>query len=145
MDCIANILSRFANSFDLKDWQGLRGVLADSIDIDYSDLRGKRESVRNTEYVALRESSLQHLNTHHLLSNIDIQVKGNTANCTASAMIFRTLNSETLNSEYFNSHVIYRFGLTKTDLGWRISSIKQSVLWSEGNASIHSGVKSKTN
>lgn len=140
MDCIANILSRFANSFDLKDWEGLRRILTDNIDIDYSDLRGKRESISNAEYVALREASLQHLKTHHLLSNVDIQINGNTANCTASAVIFRTLNSE-----YFNSHVIYRFGLTKTDSSWLISSIQQSVLWNEGNASIHSGVKAKTN
>jgi hypothetical protein len=37
---IQQLVARFANSFDTKDWTGLGQCLADRLYTDYSDLRG---------------------------------------------------------------------------------------------------------
>lgn len=37
---ISNLLTRFANSFDLKNWSALEACLTPQIFTDYSDLRG---------------------------------------------------------------------------------------------------------
>jgi hypothetical protein len=37
---IQELIAKFANSFDVKDWDSLQACLTESIDTDYSDLRG---------------------------------------------------------------------------------------------------------
>ncbi len=60
---IANILFKFANSFDLKDWQGLENILMDEIDCDYRDVRDEFGTYTKSEYVTLRKQTLDHLKT----------------------------------------------------------------------------------
>jgi hypothetical protein len=38
---IQSVLSRFMNSFDLKDWAQMRSTLATVLSVDYSSLRGE--------------------------------------------------------------------------------------------------------
>ena len=72
-DAIENTLSRFMNSFDLKDWTGMVELLEPNIQVDYSDLRGgSATAVSAGEYVRLRTEALQHLFTQHLLTNLDV-------------------------------------------------------------------------
>jgi len=37
---IQEVIARFANSFDMKDWSGLEDCFTESLYTDYSDLRG---------------------------------------------------------------------------------------------------------
>ena len=39
-----------------------------------------------------------------------------------------------------NTHCLYDFELSRSAAGWRISSITQRVLWSDGDWAIHSGI-----
>ena len=43
------LVAKFANSFDLKDWQALGECLADSVYVDYSELRGTPAETLITE------------------------------------------------------------------------------------------------
>ena len=64
---IQELLARFANSFDLKDWDGLQACLAERLAIDYTDLRGTPpETVSALDYVQARRKALEGLKTHHL-------------------------------------------------------------------------------
>jgi len=64
---IQKLIPRFANSFDLKDWDGLLACLAESVYTHYSDLCGTPpETVKAVDYVAARRTSLENLKTHHL-------------------------------------------------------------------------------
>ena len=38
---IQRTISRFANSFDLNDWELMKSTLSDNLTVDYSDLRGE--------------------------------------------------------------------------------------------------------
>jgi 3-phenylpropionate/cinnamic acid dioxygenase small subunit len=134
---IQELVARFANSFDLKDWSGLEACFTESIYTDYTDLRGTPpETITASEYTNLRREALDHLKLHHLVSNYEIDFSDiNTAACRASMVVWR--KSET---EDFMTHCIYIFQLIKLD-DWKISGITQKVLWSEGTSSIHKGVK----
>lgn len=136
MDEIKNIIAKFANCFDLKDWAGLRSTLHDTLQIDYRDLRGKAGHVNADDYVAQREKDLQSLAMHHLITNIQVGITGDKATSIASALIYRK-KADT----YFNTHAIYHFGFEKVEGYWLIRSIKQQVLWHEGERFIHSGAK----
>lgn len=135
---IQEVVARFANRFDMKDWNGLQDCFTTSLYTDYSDLRGTpSQTLSASEYVRLRREVLDHLKLHHLISNYEVDFTDlNTATCRASMVVWR--RSE---EEMFSTHCMYLFNLTKTEAGWKISGITQKVLWNEGAASIHQGAK----
>jgi len=135
---IQALMARFANSFDLRDWDGLEACLADPLVTDYSDLRGTApETVRSSEYVSSRRDSLGALRTHHLGGNYEIEfVDALSATCRASMVIWRISDEQD-----FTTHCVYKFKVVKVKSDWKISGITQKVLWNEGTASIHGGAK----
>ncbi len=136
---IQKLIACFANSFDVKDWDGLQSCFTESLYTDYSDLRGTPpENITASEYVKLRREALDHLKLHHLVSNYEIDFPdSNTATCRASMVVWRKSDEEE-----FTSHCVYIFQVTKQQHGdWKISGITQKVLWNEGKASIHKGAK----
>lgn len=140
-NCLAiqELIAKFSNSFDLKDWDGLQACFTESIFTDYSDLRGTPpETITASEYVRLRRESLDALKLHHLVSNYEIDfADANSATCRASMMVWR--NNDV---EVSASHCFYTFQLKRLETGaWKISGITQKIFWNDGNASIHKGAK----
>lgn len=135
---IQEVIARFANSFDIKDWSGLESCFTESLYTDYSDLRGTApETVKASDYVAARRKALDHLKLHHLVGNYEIDfLNEDRATCRASMIVWRKSNVEE-----FTSHCVYEFQLNKQEAAWKIYGITQKVLWNEGQASIHSGAK----
>ena len=135
---IQKIIARFANSFDMKDWDGLESCLTESLYTDYSDLRGTLpQTVSARDYVQKRIDSLDHLKLHHLVSNYEVDFTDSySATCHASMIVWRISDDEE-----FTSHCVYIFQLTKQESDWKISGITQKVLWNEGTSSLHKGAK----
>jgi len=148
---IQNLLARFANHFDLKDWSALEDCLAPQVFTDYSDLRGAPpETLAAAEYVCLRREALAPLGTHHLLGNLEIDfLDSGHAICRASMLIWRVQGVpqgaivQTATDE-FHTHCLYRFELVRQDAVWKISGITQKMLWNTGRAQIHAGVRMQT-
>ena len=133
---ITNVIARFANNFDRKDWNALADTLMETIECDYRDLRGTIETYSRDEYVQARKTALDALQTQHLFCNLDITLDESSATCQASAVIYRK-NEQGL---CFNSHALYVFELSPIPTGdWKIAKIKQNILWNDGDATIHSG------
>ncbi len=135
---IQQLIARFSNSFDVKDWDGLQACFTESLYTDYSDLRGTPpQTVTAADYVTARREALDHLKLHHLVSNYEIDFIGSkSATCRASMIVWRKSDEEE-----FTSHCVYEFQLTRQDSTWKISGITQKVLWNEGTTSIHKGAK----
>lgn len=134
---IQNTVSRFMNSFDLKDWSTMEDLLAPRIRIDYDDLRGEPPSVvRAGDYVRSRKEALEPLSTQHLLALPEVEISGDTAEVRASCRIYRTRGGRS-----FHSHGFYVFSLTRLDGSWRISGIRQKIFWNEGEPELHGGVQ----
>lgn len=135
---IQELIAKFANSFDVKDWDGLQSCFTESIYTDYSDLRGTPpETITAADYVRLRRESLDHLKLHHLVSNYEIDFPGSGgATCRASMVVWRKSDEEE-----FTSHCVYTFQLVQKNGEWKISGITQKVLWNEGSSTIHKGAK----
>lgn len=137
LHAIQNLLARFANSFDLKDWDALRSCLAVSVYTDYSDLRGTPpEQMSNQRYAELRRVALQDLQTHHLSGNTEIELTDDIARAKVSTIIFR----KNMEGQTLHTHCLYEFGLSKSSGQWLINSIIQKVFWSDGQTSIHAGI-----
>ena len=138
---IQQVIHRFANSFDIKDWQRLEECFTEKIYTDYSDLRGiLPETIDAKHYVHLRQEALSKLKTHHLCGNHEIEIKQDKAICKTSMVIYR---SDQNNLKNYTTHCIYNFSLQKFNSTWKITGIIQKVFWNDGNPSIHQGVKEK--
>jgi len=134
---VQQTLSRFMNCFDLKDWPGMTALLADPVHVDYFDLRGEPpRSVASAEFVAARRTALQAIDTHHLISNFEVDVRGAAADARASCVIFRRDGAA-----QFTSHAIYAFRLERRVDRWAIAAIRQTILWNDGDAAVHSGAQ----
>ncbi len=130
---VQEAISSFMNSFDLKDWTRMKDVLAESILVDYDDLRGDGIlQISADQYIAMRVNLHEKLHIHHLITNFEVDVGGRSATVLASCLIFR--QSE---DQQFNTHALYEFGLLQDDNdSWKINRIKQVVLWNEGDLEI---------
>ena len=135
---IQELIAHFANSFDMKDWDGLQSCFTETFYSDYSDLRGTPpETISVKEYVRLRRKSLEPLKIQHLVSNYEIKFLESTiATCRASMVVWRKTDKED-----FITHCVYIFQLVEQDAVWKISRITQKVLWNEGTSSIYKGAK----
>jgi SnoaL-like domain len=134
---VQQLIARFANSFDLKAWGDLRDCLTNTIHTDYFDLRGTPpETMSRERFVALRQSALHDLHTHHLSGNVEVQLVGTRGQARVSTVIFRRSAS----GDVLNTHCLYTFGIEKDGGHWAIHSIVQKVFWSDGQQSIHPGI-----
>jgi hypothetical protein len=136
---IQELIAHFANSFDVKDWDGLQSCFTETFYADYSDLRGTPpEKISVKEYVRLRREGLDPLKIQHLVSNYEIKfIDSVTATCRASMVVWRKTEKEN-----FTTHCIYSFKVIEQDAKWKICEITQKVLWNEGTSSIYKGAKS---
>lgn len=136
---LQQLVARYANSFDLKDWTGLGECLADTLYTDYSDLRGTPpETMSREAFVALRRSALHDLQTHHLSGNLEVRLDGKSARLKVSMVIYRRNEA----GETLNTHCLYDFGVEHGDGGWVINSITQKVFMSDGQRTVHKGIVS---
>jgi hypothetical protein len=136
---LQQLVARYANSFDLKDWTGLGECLADTLYTDYSDLRGTPpETLTREAFVALRRAALHDLQTHHLSGNLEVRLDGESARLKVSMVIFRRNAA----GETLNTHCLYDFGVEHGDGGWVINSITQKVFMSDGRKTVHEGIVS---
>ena len=121
----------------MKTWDELETCLAPTLHTDYSELRGTPpETMSNVRYVELRRTALHALATQHLMANHQIDVEGKHARMKVSAIIWRKNTDGTV----LNTHCVYLFEAEKIAGHWKISSITQKVLWSDGDATIHAGI-----
>ncbi len=129
VDKIQQLIARFANSFDMKDWNGLQSCFTKSLYTDYSDLRGTPpETISASEYVKLRRESLDHLKLHHLVSNYEIDFpKSGQATCRASMIVWRKSDEEE-----FTSHCVYEFRLIEQKSDWRSAELRKKFCGMKG-------------
>jgi hypothetical protein len=146
---IHNLLARFANSFDLKQWEALADCLCAEIYTDYSGLRGTPpEMMSNTRFAELRRSALQQLQTPHLAGSIELLdeagtmevASGGSAAYEVKSRVGMQISRRDADGRVLNTRCIYQFGLRREASGWKIATIVQTLLWNEGDTGIHAGI-----
>lgn len=138
-DIIDTIL-RFFYAVDIQNWRLLRSCLAETLDIDYTDLRGEpRQLVFADDFVASRAKDWEGLRMQHISSNhlVTISQGGEGAECTSCFLIHRINPNLVGEAKIFDSAGHYVHALTQTSSGWLINAIKQTVVWSRGNPQVH--------
>lgn len=148
---INDLLTRFFQGFDDKNWTMLRDCLCDEVFTDYSSFRGVPASTISSDvYVEQRRTALYTLDMQHNFLNLRIEVNAAAERSTAAArcnyIVYRFHPSfDGTNDHYFHSYGHYIFAFAKIDGAWKISSIVQRLLRNEGNREIHGAMGTREN
>ena len=139
---ITDTVTRFGWCLDRRDWAGLTALFTDVVRTDYTALwGGEPQEASVDELLATdRQGSWRRTMdgleaTQHLITNILVDVDGDTATATANVVgVHRLPNPH--GGPLWTVGGTYEFGLTRTAGGWRIRAITQGITWVDGNQQV---------
>ncbi len=135
---ICDVLARFAEGLDSRDFELYRSIMTDEVEIDYSSWRPDEppRTVLADDWVARGARRMLGLDaTQHSLTNIRTTIDGDTAVATAYVVAEHFLaNNEGDSAFVINGY--YRDTLVRTSDGWKLSGIALNVRWMAGNKAI---------
>jgi hypothetical protein len=143
----SDLLCRFFQAFDEKDWTVMRACLCDEVFTDYSSFRDvPAGTISGDRYVAQRRAALAALDMQHNFLNLAVAVDGDEAEARCNYIIHRFHPSfDGVNDHFFHSYGHYRFGFRRIADGWRIARITQVLLRNHGNREIHGATRLENN
>jgi hypothetical protein len=134
---IVELCTRMAWHLDHCEWDRLKGLFTDKITLDYTSLNGGEvATLPRQDVIGKWRSNREGLaGTQHIVTNHLVNLVGDTAEATAMFQATHLLPNPfgdptwTLGGEY-------RYGLTSTKEGWRISALTMRIIWAGGNRNI---------
>jgi hypothetical protein len=139
---IIDVIVAIANAFDAQDWARLRPLLMDELDIDYSQFRNEPAArISADAYVDTRRRGLTGVRTLHISTNHQVSVAGDAAECVSAYRIYRVNPQLAPGENRLDTAGTYHHSLLRTAVGWRVSSITQSVLIQGGNPLVHGALR----
>ena len=119
-----DLLTRYATAVDRRDWQQYRSIFTADAEIDYTSAGGIAGTV--DEIVEFLSTSLELFEmTQHLVSNIDLEVNGESATVTA---MFNNPMRLPGGDTWFTGGW-YHHDLVRTPDGWRSRRLREESAW----------------
>ena len=119
-----DLLTRYATAGDRRDWEQYRSIFTADAEIDYTSAGGIAGTV--DEVVEFLSTSLELFEmTQHLVSNIDLEVNGDSATVTA---MFNNPMRLPGGDTWFTGGW-YHHDLVRTPDGWRSRRLREESAW----------------
>jgi hypothetical protein len=115
---ITDLISRLGRWLDDKRFDDARSVLTE--DVTVSTPGGQAEGL---ERVVAQASRNHQVPTQHLITNVLVDIDGDTAEATANLLV--TFAGDTLDQQGER----YRFDAARTPDGWRLRRIEVTPIW----------------
>ncbi len=124
---ISDLLARYARAVDRQDWKLYRSLFTADAQIDYTSVGGVAGGVE--EVVAFLAGAMSMFESiQHLISNVEIEIEGDTASVTA--MVYNPLKLP--GSPVWATGGWYHHKLVRTSDGWRSRSLVEEASWFDG-------------
>ena len=121
---VEDLLTRYATAVDRRDWEQYRSIFTADAEIDYTSAGGIAGTV--DEIVGFLSTSLEMFEmTQHLVSNIDLEVNGESATVTA---MFNNPMRLPGGDTWFTGGW-YHHDLVRTPDGWRSRRLREESAW----------------
>ena len=144
---IENLLARFFQSFDEKNWTLMRSCLAERVFTDYSSFRKVAPAeITADRYVEQRRAALHALDMQHNYLNLLLDIDGDRASARCNYIIHRFHpDFDGAADGFFHSYGHYRFAFQRTMGDWKIIAITQHLLRNSGNPELHGATRKVAN
>lgn len=130
---IEETILKYATAADMRDWDLLKSILCDEINIDFTTSGGPAMSLTNDQYVGQVTSLIPGFDvTQHQLTNFVININGDTAN-TIVYMQAEHFVSDGADQIGRTVGGYYTHQLKKENGNWKISSLKLTATWGRGD------------
>ena len=139
---ITDVLQRYGQCVDMRDFVTLRTCYVDEIEVDHSPTIGMgRMRVTADTWCAMADKFHSQLDgDEHILIPQGIVINGNDAFC--HVLVHAHHFYRAANGSPFQTLVgTYDLGFVKTDDGWKIYRSIQGMSWTEGNWQFHNDIK----
>lgn len=122
---------------DARDWDGLVGLFAESVAVDYTSLNGgEPATMRPAELVGGWRQLLEPLEaTQHLIGNVSVALDGDRATCACNVTATH-VKANAAGGPHWVVGGRYDIGLTRTGADWRIDALILTTKWATGNQAI---------
>lgn len=122
-------LSRNFMSTDEKSWKVWENTFADELTIDFGRVKPPQKTTPK-DLMDWAKKTYATVKTQHMLFNIDIHLDGDQA---TSKSYGHARHEHTDNGDFWHIYAIYEHEHVRTPNGWRISKIKMTPNFQEGN------------
>lgn len=125
---IIDVLTRYANTIDDKNWEGVESCFTEDAILDYSTT-GKYIGPKSWIDGVAREGSGQMRQAQHYISNFEVEINGDEASTRTylfSKHVYPDEGGYTTGGVYIDK-------LRRTPNGWRIFHRSQKHYWKEGD------------
>lgn len=136
---ISETIVRYFNSLDFKDWSAMRSTLAETIEVDFSELFGDpRATHASDDFVAFARQVLSgFVATQHISPNHVIAIEGDRATVSAGMYAWHKVSPEAAAANTFTLRGSYGIGMVRTPAGWRMDRLHMSVWDEAGNKGVY--------
>ena len=119
---------------DAKDWARARAYFTDTIDADFTSLAGGTPARIPADQLIAGWRRNLHADkaSHHMRTNHQVTVRGDTAEVLSKGYAFNKLASR-LGGDLWEVWGDYRHMLVRTPDGWRVSGMRFTVTHARGN------------
>lgn len=128
---IADLLTRYADAVDRRDWDQYRSVFTPDARIDYTSVGGVAGPVAEVcDWLA--EALVMFESTQHMISNVSVELDGDTAAVTA--MVFNPMKfpDGSMHGTVWSTGGWYHHKLVRTPDGWRSRELREEASWFQG-------------
>lgn len=139
---IADVLQRYGQCVDMRDFKRLRTCYVNEIEVDHSPTIGMGLMTVSADYwCGLADKFHSQLDgDEHILIPQSVVINGDTAFC--HVLVHAHHFYRQANGSPFQTLVgTYDLTFKKTTDGWKISKSIQGMSWTEGNWQFHSDIK----
>ncbi|AUI61045.1 nuclear transport factor 2 family protein [Amycolatopsis sp. BJA-103] len=121
---VAETVARFAWSQDLKDWAGLRAILADTVTMDVSEhLGGPSQELSADDFVVASRAVLEGFqSTHHSTSNVIVEVEGDHATYRSFVVAYHHVPTDEV--DWLVVRAFWHVDLQRAGNEWRLRRIR---------------------
>jgi len=128
---IQEVLSRYANAVDARDWDELERVFVPGSVIDFTNNGGVRDTYPAiVDY--LRDSLSIFAAVQHYMTNFVIEVDGDRATC-RNYVFTQMISISDGDESILSDGGFYDSTFVRTEQGWRLESYVASLVWIDGN------------
>jgi hypothetical protein len=136
---VSETVTRYFTSLDHRDWMGMRATLADTLDLDFSELFGDPRATHDSdEFVEFARTVLSGFRaSQHISPNHVIDLDGDRATCRAYMYAWHTVPTDPGVEDTFTLRGHYVCGLVRAPDGWRMDKLHMGVWDEAGNKGIY--------
>ncbi|MGW1028239.1 nuclear transport factor 2 family protein [Streptomyces sp. NPDC002577] len=129
---ISETITRYFNALDAQDWPAMRATLAETLDLDFSELFGDpRETVASDDFVGAAPQRMGGFRaTQHISPNHVITIDGDSAEVTAYMYAWHVVEAPDGTEHMYTLRGSYDITMRRTESGWSMSRLRMNV-WHE--------------